>query len=331
MLQSKWTGDGIELAEVEPGPLAPGHVRLKVDACGICGSDLHSFRHFLPTRPGDTPGHEVVGTVLDGPAGLADVLYAVEPHTRCGVCDLCIAGKRHLCNEGALIGTRIPGGMSEFVDAPAYTVHPVDPSVAPLPASFAEPLAVCVRAVTMARLEVDSRVLVIGAGAIGLLAALLARDRCARVAISARYEHQRRAAADLGVEAVAEADLMSWAHDNGPDVVFETVGGEADTIGQAVKAVRKSGRVIVLGVFTGEVSLNGLLFVVKEVEMLGSVLYGPSRRGSDFAAAVSLLPRYQPDLAPLQTHQYPLRAIHQAFQTALDKTTGAIKVTLLAG
>ena len=331
MLQSKWTGDGIELAEVEPGPLAPGHVRLKVDACGICGSDLHSFRHFLPTRPGDTPGHEVVGTVLDGPAGLADVLYAVEPHTRCGVCDLCLSGKHHLCNEGALIGTRIPGGMSEFVDAPAYTVHPVDPSVAPLPASFAEPLAVCVRAVTMARLEVDSRVLVIGAGTIGLLAALLARDRCARVAISARYEHQRRAAADLGVEAVAEADLMSWANDNGPDVVFETVGGEADTIGQAVKAVRKSGRVIVLGVFTGEVSLNGLLFVVKEVEMLGSVLYGPSRRGSDFGAAVSLLPRFQPDLAPLQTHQYPLRAIHQAFQTALDKTTGAIKVTLLAG
>ena len=95
--------------------------------------------------------------------------------------------------------------------------------------------------------------------------------------------------------------------------------------------MRKSGRVVVLGVFTGEVSLNGLLFVVKEVEMLGSVLYGPSRRGSDFAAAVSLLPRYQPDLAPLQTHQYPLRAIHQAFDTALDKTTGAIKVTLLAG
>ena len=331
MLQSKWTDDGIELAEVEPGPLAPGHVRLKVAACGICGSDLHSFRHFLPTRPGDTPGHEVVGTVLDGPAGLADVLYAVEPHTRCGVCDLCLSGKHHLCNEGALIGTRIPGGMSEFVDAPAYTVHPVDPSVAPLPASFAEPLAVCVRAVTMARLEVDSRVLVIGAGAIGLLAALLARDRCARVAISARYEHQRRAAADLGVEAVAEADLMSWASENGPDVVFETVGGEADTIGQAVKAVRKSGRVIVLGVFTGEVSLNGLLLVVKEVELLGSVLYGPSRRGSDFAAAVSLLPRFQPDLAPLQTHQYPLRAIHQAFDTALDKTTGAIKVTLLAG
>ena len=331
MLQSKWTDDGIELAEVEPGPLAPGHVRLKVAACGICGSDLHSFRHFLPTRPGDTPGHEVVGTVLDGPAGLADVLYAVEPHTRCSVCDLCLSGKHHLCNEGALIGTRIPGGMSEFVDAPVYTVHPVDPSVAPLPASFAEPLAVCVRAVTMARLEVDSRVLVIGAGAIGLLAALLARDRCARVAISARYEHQRRAAADLGVEAVAEADLMSWALDNRPDVIFETVGGEADTIGQAVKAVRKSGRVIVLGVFTGEVSLNGLLLVVKEVELLGSVLYGPSRRGSDFAAAVSLLPRFQPDLAPLQTHQYPLRAIHQAFDTALDKTTGAIKVTLLAG
>ena len=331
MLQSRWTADGIELAEVEPGPLAPGHVRLKVAASGICGSDLHSFRGDLPTRPGDTPGHEVVGTVIDGPAGMADVLYAVEPHTRCGVCDLCLSAKHHLCNEGVLIGTRIPGGMSEFVDAPVYAVHPVDPAVAPLPASFAEPLAVCARAVTMARLEVDSRVLVIGAGTIGLLAALLARDRCARVAISARYEHQRLAADALGVEAVAEADLMSWARDNGPDVVIETVGGEAGTIGQAVKAVRKSGRVIVLGVFTGEVSLDGLLLVVKEVELLGSVLYGPSRRGSDFGAAVSLLPRYQPDLAPLQTHQYPLRDIHQAFDTALDKMTGAIKVTLLAG
>lgn len=329
MLQSKWTDDGLELVDVDPGPLEPHQIRLRVAASGICGSDLHSFRHELPASPGDTPGHEVVGTLIDGPADFADVLYAIEPKTRCGVCELCLSGKRHLCNDGVLIGTRIPGGMSEFIDVPPYTVHPVDSAVEPLIASLAEPFAVCTRGIRLSRLELNSRVLVVGAGTIGLLTALLARDRCGTVAISARHEHQKKAAYALGIEAVNESDVIAWSRENEPDVVIETVGGGANTLGQAVQAVRKSGRVIVLGVFTGDVKFNGLLLVTKELTVLGSMIYGPSQRGSDFGTAVSLLPRYRTDLKHLLTHQYPLASINEAFNTALDKSTGAIKVTLL--
>jgi len=78
MLQSLWTESGITLREVEPGPLQPGYARLKVAACGICGSDLHGYKEGR-FRAGGTPGHELVGTIMASSSSLADVVYAVEP------------------------------------------------------------------------------------------------------------------------------------------------------------------------------------------------------------------------------------------------------------
>lgn len=325
MRRAEWTGDGIAVAEAEPGPLRPGWVRLRVHACGICGTDLNLYRRELPAAPGGVPGHEVVGVPVEG----EERLCAVEPRFWCGRCDLCTAGRRHLCPHGGLIGLGLPGGLADFVDAPAEAVHPLAESLSALEGSLAEPLAVCVRAVRLARLDPDSRVLVLGAGSIGLLSGLLARDRAAEVAVTARYPQQREVAKGLGLTPLDEAAVAGWALDRSPDVVIETVGGHAETLQQAVQLCRPGGSVVVLGVFGGPRPIDAFALMAKEIAVIGSNTYGTGRRGSEFRMAVELLPRYSGELAALRTHRFGLDEVAEAFACAADKRRGAVKVTVV--
>jgi threonine dehydrogenase-like Zn-dependent dehydrogenase len=326
--RAAWTPGGIGLEEAEPGPLEPGWVRLSVESCGICGTDLHLLRDDRMRLPGITPGHEIVGHPVDGPSGLAEGRYAVEPRAWCGTCEFCAGGERHLCPAGRILGITAQGGLAEQIDVPLGSLHAVPGDVEPLVATLAEPLAVCLRSVHLAELQADSRVLVLGSGTIGLLAGLLARDRAQEVALVGRHPQQRAAARALGLTAVDESEAVAWALDRGPDVVIETVGGHADTVGDAIRYARPRGRVVVLGVFSEPRPVDLLQLMAKELRVLGSNTYGTTQRGSEFGAAVALMPRYASELAPLQTHQFPLTHIQDAFATAEDKKSGAIKVTL---
>jgi threonine dehydrogenase-like Zn-dependent dehydrogenase len=203
--------------------------------------------------------------------------------------------------------------------------------VSPLVASLAEPLAVCERAIALARPDSDSRVLVLGAGTIGLLSGLLARDRARAVAITARHPQQADAAKRLGLRALGEKELKAWAAEAQPDVVIETVGGQAQTLLDASRYCRPGGRIVVLGIFSKRSEVNGYLVATRELEIVGSNMYGAGRRGSQFRAAVELLPRYAAEIAPLQTHRFALAELEAAFRAASDKHTGAIKVTVLPG
>src|SRR5262245_36422812 len=328
MRQARWTESGLEVADVVPPPLLHDWVRLRVAACGICGTDLHLWRRELAPPIGIAPGHEVSGTVIEGPRGLADALYAVEPIWFCNRCDFCASGRRQLCEKLEIFGVMRSGGLAEFVDLPLLTLHPVHPSVSPLLASLAEPLAVCERALALARLESDSRVLVLGAGSIGLLSGLLARDRAGMVAITARHPQQKDAAKRLGLVPLDEKEVRAWAATAQPDVVIETGGRQAQTLLDATRLCRAGGRIVVLGIFSKRSEVNGFLLATKELEIVGSNMYGSSRRGSQFRAAVELLRRYASELAPLQTHRFALAELEPAFRAASDKHSGAIKVAI---
>ncbi len=330
MIQAHWTENGIEVVDTEPRPLKDDWVRLKVAVCGICGSDLHAYRGHETATLGMVPGHEMVGTVEDGGKGLSDSLYAVEPILFCGQCDFCANGQRQLCREHGLLGYVSPGGFAEYVNLPRYTLHPVDPSISPLTASIVEPLACGYRGVQLGRLELDSRVLVQGAGTIGLVTALLARDRAHEVAITTRYPHQVEAAKKLRLLPLGENDWEDWAADREPDVVIETVGGAADTINEAIKACRRGGRVVVVGIFTEPSSIDSLALVVKEVDIIGSSMYGRGVRGSEFGGTVELLTRYGGEFDGMLTHQFPLDSIKDAFACANDKSSQSIKVTVVS-
>ena len=331
MLQSYWDQGRIALRDADPGPLKAGWVRLRVAGCGICGSDLHRYRRAGGIPPGQgTPGHEISGVVMEAGAPREDVLYAVEPWVSCRQCDHCLAGQRQFCRSGYLVGVQIAGGLAEYVDVPPEALHPIDPSITPLQASLSEPASVCIRAVHHAQVALESRVLVLGGGTLGLLSGLLVRDHAAQVAVSVRHPHQAEAARRLGVVPLTEPDVSAWASDNEPDVVIETVGGEAETLNQAITVARPGGRIVVVGLFSTPAQIDARALVMKELRLIGSKVMALNGHESEFQTATRLLPRFREEHRVLQTHQFPLERIDEAFGAAANKSSRSIKVTVLA-
>ncbi len=330
MKHAVWTSDGLSVEDVDPPALADGFARLRVEACGICGTDLHFFTGQHQPELATVPGHEFVGTILDAPAGHADGRYAASPMVRCGACEHCRAGEWNLCRRGgALIGLGRNGGLAEWVDVPAENLVPLG-DVRPEVGMLAEPLAVAVRGVGQGTVTPDDTVLVLGAGTIGLLAALLARRSSDNVVISARYPHQVVAAQALGIETIAEGDVITWGKQHRPSVIIETVGGTADTINDGIKVAKRGGRMVVLGTFaTPPVDLFTAL--QKEVAILPSFAYGTRSGVDDFSEACSVLAEHRDDLGALVTHRFALDDVADAFAAALDKTSRAIKVAVVNG
>lgn len=333
MLATTWTAAGIEVTEVDPGPVPDGWVRLRVTGCGICGSDLHIYRGMrggvLAPNEFATPGHEIAGRIEETSAGLADLHYAVEPWVGCRTCSHCIGGESVLCEDGSLLGVSAAGGLAELVDVPARLLHPVDERISGHLASMAEPWAVAVRAIHRARLtEMDERVLILGGGNIGLLCGVAARDRAAGVGITCRYPHQAALAESFGLDVIEPGAVDEWAAEHQPGVVVETVGGEADTMAEAVRCARRGGRIVVVGVFGTPRPTDYRDIVLKELEVVGSFIYGTVGSGSEFGAAVGLMGGIVDELTALQTHHFSLSEVAEAFTTADDKASLAVKVTI---
>lgn len=316
----------------EPAP-APGEALVRVAACGICGTDLHLYRGELTPAAGSVPGHEFAGTLAAPANGLAaGTAVAVEPVVGCGGCGPCRGGNPHRCPSLRLVGISAPGALSELVTVPEANVYALPPGVDPGAGAFAEPLAVCVRAMRLAEPSLGGRAIILGAGAIGLATLLLLRRTATEIAVTARYPQQRALALRFGATAMFEPgskDLRAWAKVHQPDLVVETVGGAADTLTEAIFNVRAGGTVLALGVFTGRPTIPGFRLVNDEVRLIGSVMYGRSEAGSDFGAAVSLLPSYVEEVALMQTLSFPLAQANEAFEAALDKSHGAVKVSVI--
>lgn len=333
------TGVGtLEVRERAVPETSTGEVLVRVHGCGVCGSDLHYYHGGFPP-PTVCPGHEIAGVVEAAPqsCGLrAGQAVAVEPLIVCGTCPYCRTGNYQVCPTFCVIGNAVDGGFADYVRVPATSVFPLPDNVDPDVGTLAEPLAVAVHALRLARLEPADRVLVLGGGTIGLMAVAAARaSGAADVWVSARYEQQERAALEMGATRVfrgpdADRQLRSACRDESVDVVVETVGGTADTINDALHLVRRRGQVIVLGVFTATTAIDATTMVVKEVAVRGSMTYGRSGSRADFERALTLLAERPDRFRFLITHRFSLNEIHRAFATAADKRSGAIKVQVRA-
>jgi threonine dehydrogenase-like Zn-dependent dehydrogenase len=224
-----------------------------------------------------------------------------------------------------------PGGFADLVAVPGSTLYRVPAGLDLDTAVLTEPLAVGVHAARLADIHSGAEVLVLGAGAIGLLAAFAAVTGGAEVTVSARHPHQADAARRLGARQVIGAaadDVVRHSAARPPDVVLETVGGGAATLALALDAVRPGGRVVALGKFTQPITLPPLRFLMKEVRLTSSMTYSRNGARPDFATALDLLARERDRLAGLRTHAVPLSDAARGFTLAADKASGAIKVAL---
>jgi 2-desacetyl-2-hydroxyethyl bacteriochlorophyllide A dehydrogenase len=328
-----------EVSLPEPGP---GEVRVRVSACGVCGTDLHLFHAGLLPN-GLTPGHEIAGTVDrrgPGVSGLAPgEPVVVEPLRTCGECPSCLAGRDSICPELRLLGLHESGGMAEYVIVPAHRLFRAPPGLDPRIAALTEPVAVVLHGLRRASLSAGQRVLVLGAGTVGLLGVLAARALGAgEVWLAARHAHQ----ADLGLafgatRVLTEAEatpaaLAAEAKSAPSDLVLETVGGSADTLRAAGAALAPGGTVSVLGVFLGSVHLDPYPLLLKEATLAWSNCYARSWQGNprpDFEDAVALVDGQRELLARLVTHSVPLEEVERGFEIASDKKAGAVKVSIM--
>jgi 2-desacetyl-2-hydroxyethyl bacteriochlorophyllide A dehydrogenase len=273
----------------EPGP---GQVAIDVAYCGICGSDLH-FRDVPALFPaGTVPGHEFSGSIAivgEGVSGWsAGDRACVLPFAQCGECAACRAGDEQVCAtaiaRGVGLGTGRDGGYAERVVVDALMLFSLPAALDDRAGTLVEPTAVAVHALTRARPEPGELVVVVGAGPVGLLTALVAREQGLEVALISRNPGRAQCAAQLGLRTVAPGESAAVFAGAPPAVVLECAGtGSATAL--ALELVAPLGRVVVVGVAPEPFALDPLPMVFKEVDVRGALAY---RRG-DFQAAIDLL------------------------------------------
>jgi L-idonate 5-dehydrogenase len=328
---------------VEPAPVAdlgPTDVEVRVGAGGICGSDLHYFHDggfgTVRIREPMVLGHEIAGTVAAVGAAVTAVRagdkVAVNPSLPCGACRFCLAGLPNHCLDMRFYGSamRFPhvhGGFRQRLVADERQCVPL-PSELPLEkAAFAEPLAVCLHAVSRAGPLLGRRVLITGAGPIGMLTLLAARHAgAAEVVITdvaeAPLALARRLGADRAVNVAAEPDAMAaYEAEKGVfDVMFEASGNPA-ALRQGIAVLRPRGIAVLIGI-GGEASLMLNVVVAKEVDLRGTF-----RFDAEFAWAVDAIASGRIDPSPLLTEIVPMARARDAFDLASDRSR-AMKVQL---
>ncbi|HWC79047.1 MAG TPA: alcohol dehydrogenase catalytic domain-containing protein [Pseudonocardiaceae bacterium] len=328
------------LAEIHidrvPAPVAGiSEVLVRSTMVGICGSDLHAAhgRHpfiDLPYRP----GHEVVGVVEALGAGVDEVKVGdrvvVEPNLYCGTCPQCLAGRYNICRNLAVFGCQTAGGMAERFSVPADRLHKLPDSLPDRSAVLAEPLATAVHAVSKAGDLRGCRVLVLGAGPIGLLVLLAAKRAGAElVAVTDLLPTKRQRAQRLGADAAIPADapdlaIRANAALSGPaDFVFDCVANE-QTMAQAVDSVDKGGTILVVGVPQGPVSVRLDLVQDHEITVAGNLMYV----AEDMRTALDMLRTGGVDVDELVTATFPLDSAAEAFAAADDPEQVKVLVTV---
>ena len=316
----------IRLKEAPDPSAGPGQVMIRVEAAGVCGSDLHILHHDikLNLRPPVTMGHEFCGVVEDVGDGVrgfeaGDRVTSETTFRSCGACFHCRSGSHNLCPEKELIGYVHDGCFARFCVVPAERVHPLPEGLSFEEGALCEPLACCVHA-TAEQTVVRSgdTVTVAGAGTIGLLCAQVAQACGATTLLCGTNADEDRfgVARQLGIETtinVQEEDAAERvrAATGGPgaDVFLECSGAPA-AAGMGIALLRRGGRFCQIGLFGRPAELDFEQIAYKELTVTGSI----GSKWSSWRKALQLLDSGKVRVRPLVTDPLPLDRWEEAFR-----------------
>lgn len=309
-----------------------GDIVLKVAFCGICGSDLHATEPSpTPLESGTVLGHEFSGIVTQSASAdfaPGDRVIGL-PLRECDECRPSGTGCRDRlgihCPRNRIIGLSAsePGGYAEYLAMPAHHAIKVPDGLDLRLAALTEPLAVGAHAVRMAGSLLGARVLVLGAGPIGLAVTLLARAAGARqITVAEPGESRRALAARLGATVVAAAEPLSGP---APDVIFECVGVPG-TLAQSMRIAPLHGRIVVVGVCRVEDRVQPRLAIRKELTL--QFVLGYTRE--EFVLVLDMLASGQIDASPLISSVIGLEEVPAMFE-ALRRPSAHAKVLIDPG
>jgi len=299
----------------DPTPL-PSEAVVKVEACGICGTDIHVLRgEFAPTRYPIVPGHEFCGEVVAIGSDARNVkvgdFVAVDPSLFCGRCRQCRAGRFNLCEYWNAIGVGSANGASaEFVAVPSANAFPLPPDLPRHWGALVEPLSCAVHGLDMVDVKVAEDYLIYGAGTMGLLLAQLAKDAGAsRVEMVERNPKRHDLAKRLAADRIAvSADELE--RPQGWDVVIDATG-VVPAIEDGIRRVARGGTFLMFGVANADATATFSPFRIynDEIKIVGSMAVLHS-----FERALSLLAKGVIDCQAMITNRYKL----DEYQTAID-------------
>lgn len=331
-----------------PGPPGPGQVLLRVSAVGVCGSDLHTFRH---ARIGDTRvegplilGHEFAGVVEQVGPGGEDGLFqplmpgtrvAVDPAQPCGRCRLCERGHPNLCENLRFVGLwPDQGAMCQWMHVPARCCFPVPHCCDDAEAVMLEPLGVAIHAVDLARLRVGEQVAIVGAGPIGLCLLQMVRlAGAAAVYVTDCFDWRLALAERLGATGVwncraadAVAAVQRATHSRGVDVAFEAAWCD-ESLNQAAEMLGMGGRLMVVGISDND----RMTLCHSTARRKGLSILMVRRMKHTYPRALALVEQQKVQLRPIVTHRFPMARAAEAFRLAADYADGVVKALVDVG
>ncbi|MEC3759393.1 zinc-binding alcohol dehydrogenase family protein [Bacillus halotolerans] len=295
-------------------------VLVKVKRVGICGSDMHIYHGTNPlaTLP-RVIGHEVTGEVEEVGANVKGLKagdhVVIEPISYCGNCYACRKGRPNVCAKLSVFGVHEDGGMREYVVLPEKQLHAVSKELPWEEAVMAEPYTIGAQAVWRGQVEKGDRVLIQGAGPIGICVLKMAKLAGASVMITDLNNERLTFATENGADAVVNVQtehaaerVREWTGNGGANVVIDAVCLPA-TFELSVDVVSPAGRVVVLGFDERASQISQLPITKKEVTITGSRL-----QTNQFPKVVKLLNEGRLAHNGLVTHTFSVEDVHHAFQ-----------------
>jgi len=323
-----YTGPNEVSYQEVPDPVSTdGEVMIRIEAAGICGSDMHAYHGHDPRRvPPLVLGHELCGTILEGP-GIGRRV-TVNPLITCGVCEFCVQGRNNLCANRSMIGMTRAGGFAERMTTAAASVIDIPQDMPARTAAVTEPAATALHAInaairTLVRPLPECTTLVLGGGAIGLLCALLLRNYGCRKITLAETNPLRRNSAERAAGVTAYDPREGGAPaENKFDLVLDTVGGKA-TRQTALSCVKPGGVVVHVGLMDWASEIDMRKLTLAEITLVGTYTYTTA----DLRATVQAL--YEGAFGDLAwVEERPLKDGAQAFRDLDEGRTAAAKLIL---
>ena len=320
---------------IEKVPEAPAkdEVRIKVAYCGVCGTDVHIYHGMMDKRV-QMPqiiGHEMSG-IIDA---IGEEVTEFAVGEKITVRPLDNRGEKpsdkgfsHICEDLKFIGIDSPGAMQQYWNVPAFTVHKLSEHTDLKLAALTEPLAVACHDVRMAELKADETAVVLGAGPIGLLVAMVSKHKGANVIVSEVNPARIAMAESLGFTVVnpASTNLVDFVKEKTvgrlADVVFE-VAGVQPTVDIMTEVAGIRGRIVMVAIHGQPKPVNLFKFFWKELKLIGARVY----EVEDFDESIALITANQLPFEQMITAVEPLQNIQQVFEN-IDKNPDGLKVLM---
>lgn len=333
----------LELAEIPQPEIGSDDVLVQVQACGICGSDIHGWDGSSGRRiPPLVMGHEASGVIAAVGSEVTDFVtgdrVTFDSMVSCGTCWFCRKGDPNLCEDRMVLGVscgdyRRYGAFAEYVSVPQRIVYRIPDSLPFEHAAMIEAVSVAVHAANRTPVTLGDTAIVVGSGMIGLLVIQAIRlAGCSRVIATDVNDYRLKVAQSLGADVVINAAtedvparVQELTQGRGADVALEVVG-TGPTIRSAIASTRKGGAVTLVGNVTPEIDLPLQEVVTRELS-----LHGTCGCSGEYPACIELLENGAIQVEPLITARAGLEDGAEWFQRLYDGEPNAMKVLLCPG